>query len=79
MLYSLQIVGALQELVVGIFWGVVDTGVMKGDMEPSTIPKSFGSKIVGAASFFSHPLGCYHVATQYIQVSSGAMYTFFFD
>ena len=52
MMYSLQIVGALQELGVGIFWGVVDTGVMKGDMEPSTIPNSFGGKTVGATSFF---------------------------
>lgn len=40
MRYSLQIVGALQELGVGILWGVVDKRVMKGDMEPSTIPKS---------------------------------------
>ena len=48
MRYSLQVVGALQELGVGLLWGVVDKIVMKGDMEPSTIPKSFGSKTVGA-------------------------------
>lgn len=31
---------------------VVDKGVMKGDMEPSAIPNSFGSKTVGATAFF---------------------------
>ena len=52
MRYSLEIVGELQELVVGLLLRVLDKIVMKGDMEPSTIPNSFGGKTVGAASFF---------------------------
>ncbi len=53
-LYSLQHFGGLQELVVGLLWGVLDKREMKGDMEPSTIPKSFWKRNRWSNIIFFH-------------------------
>ena len=55
---------------------VVDKGVMKGDRNPPPFPTLLEAKPLEQQHFFSHPLGCYHVVTYYIQVFSGSMWVF---